>query len=149
MSQIIRRPILADHPQWKQLWNDYLIFYKASDFSANLTDLLWQRIFDVQHPIECFVAEDHTSGELTGLVHYLPHADTWQEAPVCYLEDLFVNLKARGEGTGEALIQAVVDEAETKKWAEVYWHTQKNNTIARGLYDKLTGGTDGFITYRI
>jgi hypothetical protein len=47
------------------------------------------------------------------------------------------------------LIDAVIDAARQQGWAEVYWHTQSLNTIARGLYDKITGGTDGFINYTI
>ncbi len=34
-------------------------------------------------------------------------------------------------------------------WSEVYWHTQNHNSVARGLYDKITGGTDGFVNYTI
>ena len=47
------------------------------------------------------------------------------------------------------LIEAVLDEARLQGWSEVYWHTQRNNTVARGLYDKITGGTDGFVNYTI
>jgi hypothetical protein len=38
---------------------------------------------------------------------------------------------------------------QQRGWSEVYWHTQQHNTVARGLYDKLTGGTDGFVNYTI
>ena len=43
----------------------------------------------------------------------------------------------------------MVDEAREQNWAEVYWHTQQHNQVARGLYDKITGGTDGFVNYAI
>ncbi|RLA11991.1 MAG: GNAT family N-acetyltransferase, partial [Gammaproteobacteria bacterium] len=48
-----------------------------------------------------------------------------------------------------ALIKAVTDEAKKQNWAEVYWHTKEHNSVARGLYDNITGGTDGFIVYRV
>ena len=149
MNPIIRRPTLVDRSQWELLWKGYLEFYREPDFPSELTELLWHRIHDVQHPIECFVAEDQDTGELVGLTHYLPHANTWKAALVCYLQDLFVNNRVRGQGIGESLIQAVVDFSKTKGWIQVYWQTERNNTTARGLYDKLTGGTDGFIIYHI
>jgi GNAT superfamily N-acetyltransferase len=68
---------------------------------------------------------------------------------VCYLNDLFVRAQIRGGGIGAGLIEAVRSEARQQGWAEVYWHTQGNNTVARGLYDKVTGGTDGFVNYTI
>ena len=149
MNPIIRRPTLSDRSQWEVLWQGYLEFYREPHFPAELTQLLWQRIHDVQHPIECFVAEDQDRGELVGLTHYLPHTDTWKAAMVCYLQDLFVNHRLRGRGIGESLIQAVVEYSKTRGWGQVYWQTKHDNTTARGLYDKLTGGTDGFIIYRI
>ena len=142
----IRRPLIHEQEQWHELWQGYLRFYESS-LAAEITDLLWQRIHDPSHEIQCRVAVQDE--KLVGLVHFFPHAHTWYAAPVCYLNDLFVNPEIRGGGIGAALIQAVVDQAKTEGWAEVYWHTQQFNTVARGLYDKITGGTDGFINYSI
>ena len=55
----------------------------------------------------------------------------------------------RGAGLGQRLIEAVVDEGRDQGWAEVYWLTQVGNQVARGLYDKVTGGSDGFVNYVI
>jgi GNAT superfamily N-acetyltransferase len=143
----IRSAVESDRPQWNALWQGYLEFYQSSLADA-VTDLLWQRIMDPAHQIECRVAEA-VNGNLVGLVHFFPHAHSWYANPVCYLNDLFVLPEIRGGGIGKLLIDAVVDEAKLQGWSEVYWHTQKHNTVARGLYDKITGGTDGFINYTI
>ena len=143
----IRKPTEADRDQWNPLWLGYLTFYQ-SGLPDELTDLLWQRFFDPEHEIQARVAEDE-NGRLVGLVHFFPHAHTWYASPVCYLNDLFVSPDIRGGGIGEGLINAVVDEARERGWAEVYWQTQEHNLVARGLYNKITGGTDGFITYSI
>ena len=148
LSYTIRRPTVKDFDQWDLLWQGYLTFYKSS-LADEVTELLWQRIHNDQHPINCFVAEDDSTGELIGLVHYIPHPSTWNARLYCYLEDLFVAPSIRGSGLGEALIKAVSEEARKQIWSDVYWHTQENNHQARGLYDKITGGTDGFICYRI
>ena len=143
----IRRPLVTDREQWGVLWQGYLTFYE-SNLTMDVTDLLWQRIHDPAHEIQCrlVVASDDS---LAGLVHFFPHAHSWYAARVCYLNDLFVCPEIRGGGLGEKLIDAVVDEAREQGWSEVYWLTQDHNSVARGLYDKITGGTDGFVNYSI
>jgi ribosomal protein S18 acetylase RimI-like enzyme len=144
----IRRQELNDKSQWEPLWRDYIKFYE-SELSEEVTALLWQRIHDSQHPINCFVAEDSSATELIGFVHDIPHPSTWNAKLYCYLEDLFVAPSLRGGGLGAALISAVCEGAGNQNWSDVYWHTKQNNDRARGLYDKITGGADGFICYRI
>lgn len=146
-SYRIRPAAEADRAQWDPLWQGYLEFYQ-SRLAPEVTDLLWRRILDPDHGIQCRIAET-SGGELSGLVHFFPHSHTWYADPVCYLNDLYVNPEIRGGGIGRALIEAVLDEAKRRGWAEVYWHTQHHNTVARGLYDKITGGTDGFVNYAI
>ena len=143
----IRRPLDSDHEQWHTLWQGYLTFYESS-LATEVTDLLWQRIHDSTHEIQCRVAQN-SDCKLVGFVHFFPHAHTWYANRVCYLNDLFVLPQIRGAGIGARLIDAVVAEARQQEWCEVYWHTQQNNSVARGLYDKVTGGTDGFINYTI
>lgn len=143
----IRAPGPADREQWNPLWQGYLEFYE-SRLDAVVTDLLWQRLLDPAEPIEGRVALDGEDA-LVGLVHFFPHPHTWYPRPVCYLNDLFVSPGIRGGGIGAALIDAVVAEAKKQGWVEVYWHTQAHNSVARGLYDKITGGTDGFVNYTL
>ncbi len=143
----LRPPRESDFDQWHRLWQGYLEFYQSS-LAPEITDSLWQRLLDDKDPIEGRVAETG-DGRLLGLVHFFPHPHTWYVQPVCYLNDLFVDPATRGGGIGEALIAAVVEIARARGWAEVYWQTQSHNTVARGLYDKITGGADGFITYSI
>ena len=142
----IRPATAGDHAQWEPLWQGYLEFYRSS-LAPEVTDLLWQRILDPQHEIRGLLAE--ADNELVGLVHYFPHMHTWYANPVCYLNDLFVSPSVRGGGIGRALITAVVDEARQQGWAEVFWHTQQDNTVARRLYDGITGGADGFVKYTV
>ena len=143
----IRKTTEIDYDQWYPLWQGYLEFYQST-LPEELSQLLWQRIHDPDHEIQARVAEAEDSS-LVGLVHFFPHAHTWYASSICYLNDLFVSPDIRGGGIGEALIDAVVDEANERGWAEVYWQTQEHNQVARGLYDKITGGADGFITYSI
>ncbi len=143
----IRNVRASERELWEPLWQSYLRFYE-SGMADEVTDLLWRRMLDSTHEIQGRVAEDD-DGRLVGLVHFFPHSHTWHANPVCYLNDLFVLAEIRGGGIGSKLIEAVIDEARQQKWAEVYWHTQHFNSVARGLYDKITGGTDGFVNYTI
>ena len=136
----------GDRAQWEPLWQGYLEFYQSS-LAPEVTELLWQRLLDPAEDIRGLVAE--ADGGLVGLVHFFPHPHTWYADPVCYLNDLFVSPSLRGGGIGRALIAAVVEEARQHGWSEVYWHTQQDNAVARGLYDRITGGTDGFVNYTI
>lgn len=139
----------SDREQWQPLWEAYLVFYE-SVLPPESTDRLWKRIQDPNHGIQCLVAESTEEPEiLLGMVQFFPHDHTWEETQVCYLQDLYVNEAIRGGGIGAALIQAVEDTAKDNDWKFVYWQTKNDNTRARGLYDKLTGGANGFITYRL
>ena len=146
MDITIRAVAEADYPAWKDLWEQYLVFYET-ELTPDRTDRLWQVLLDNSDPAECLVAE--VSGTLTGIVQFFPHADLWEDRPACYLSDLYVDPSWRGRGIGATLIQAVQQESRDRGWAYVYWQTAEDNDRARGMYDKLTGGASGFITYEL
>lgn len=144
----IRRVRIDERTEWEKLWFAYLGFYKTTLDSA-ITDLLWQRIHDCQHEIRCYVVENLSTSGLVGLAHYFPHTDTWTILPTVYLNDLFVHPDCRGAGLGRELINQIIEEAKENGWVELYWHTEETNNDARILYDKITGGAEGFTSYRM
>jgi hypothetical protein len=75
----IRSATVSDRAQWDSLWQGYLAFYE-SELADEATDLLWQRIMDPVHQIQCRVATTD-DGNLPGLVHFFPHAHTWYANP--------------------------------------------------------------------
>jgi GNAT superfamily N-acetyltransferase len=50
-------------------------------------------------------------GRLVGIAHFLFHSNIWRDE-VCYLQDLFVDEAARGQGAARALIDAVAAAAK-------------------------------------
>lgn len=146
MDLIIRQPLESEVSKWVQLWTSYLVFYE-SEVSDAVTEQLWGRILDPDNRIRCHVAE--SDGRLVGLVHFFCHDDTWSTRPICYLQDLYVDASRRGQGIGAELVGSVVAEARAEGWSAVYWLTADDNHQARILYDRLTGGTSGFIHYQI
>jgi len=143
------RPIEEDDfSAWLPLWEGYNAFYGRSGptaLSMYIIQTTWQRFFDAYEPVHALVAEQ--DGNLLGLAHYLFHRSTIQIEPSCYLQDLFTDESARGQGVGRALIEAVYQAAESAGCRRVYWHTHETNATAMRLYDKLAEKS-GFIVYR-
>ena len=86
------------------------------------------------------------AGKLVGIVHFLFHEDTWSPQSACYLQDLFVEPAARGDGCARQLIEAVAAAAKAAGANPPYWLTHETNATARKLYDRLASNP-GFIQY--
>jgi GNAT superfamily N-acetyltransferase len=133
---------LTDRTRWEQLWAEYQLFYGVA-LTAAVTECTWQRIHDGRvHGL----AAREAGGAIHGIVHYLFHGDTWSTAPACYLQDLYVDQKARGRGCARQLIEAVAQCARDAGASEPYWLTHETNATARKLYDRVARN-HGFIQY--
>jgi GNAT superfamily N-acetyltransferase len=132
----------TERSRWEQLWREYQAFYKVN-LPQEVTDSTWRRIHDGH--VRALGARD-TAGELLGIVHFLFHQDTWSTVPACYLQDLYVDPKARGTGCARQLIEAVAAAAKAQGTNEPYWLTHETNSVARRLYDRLAKN-HGFIQY--
>jgi GNAT superfamily N-acetyltransferase len=132
----------TDHIRWQKLWSEYQLFY-AVDLPAAVTESTWQRLHAGRI---CGLGARDSSDQLLGIVHFLFHEDTWSVAPACYLQDLYVDPRARGTGCARQLIEAVAAAAKAAGACDPYWLTHETNTVARRLYDRL-GKNLGFIQY--
>jgi ribosomal protein S18 acetylase RimI-like enzyme len=142
---IIRAPKPTDEARWRQLWVAYNAFYQTS-VPEDVTAFTWARFFSPESGLFLRVAEQ--DGEVVGFSACVLHPKTWSAAPVCYLEDLFVDPAVRGGGVGHALITHLIDQGRAQGWSQLYWHTREDNVTARRLYDRFTQ-TDGFVCYRV
>ncbi|MBW8638841.1 GNAT family N-acetyltransferase [Hoeflea sp. WL0058] len=86
-------------------------------------------------------------GKPVGIAHFLFHRHGWRIENVCYLQDLYADPEARGQGVGRALIETVYSAADAEGRPSVYWTTQDFNTQARKLYDRIETLTP-FIKYQ-
>lgn len=138
------RPIEpGDESRWRALWDAYTRFYEREPVEA-ITRQTWSRLFDPASPVKAIAAE--RGGQVIGIANYLTHDSTSALAPVCYLQDLFVDPQARGGGVGGALIDWLVEESRRRGWARLYWNTRHDNHAARSLYDKYVAES-GFVRY--
>ncbi|MGO4565737.1 N-acetyltransferase family protein [Rhizobium sp. 2YAF20] len=145
MSVTVRNARPEDEMGWRELWSDYLDFYRVT-VAPDITDMTWRRIFDPASTIFMRVAT--VEDEMMGFALCITHEGTWTHALDCYLEDLFVDEAARGKGVGRALLDDLVAFSKAKGWARLYWHTEETNATARMLYDSYVK-SDGHIRYRI
>ncbi len=131
-----------DRPRWTELWRAYLEFYETTLPDA-VYDHTWSRL-QTDRALHAFAAR--SNGQIIGLTHFLYHESAWTQAPVCYLQDLFVDPSARAGGVGRALIEAVAADARTRSCPRLFWLTQDHNTTARLLYDRIAKH-NGFLRY--
>ena len=140
----IREARPGDEAAWRRLWAGYLAFYEASVEPA-ITARIWARILDPAAPVLGRIAE--VDGQVAGFSVSVLHEGTWAAAPVCYLEDLFVDPAARGRGAGRALIEDLIAVGRAEGWSTLYWHTRRG-IPARRLYDAFVAADD-FVRYRL
>jgi GNAT superfamily N-acetyltransferase len=143
MAVTVRAVRAEDYPQWRPLWDGYTHFYDCV-LDESVTASTWERALDPHSSMFCRVAE--SEGRVIGFAMCVLHEGTWSTAPICYLEDLFVDAALRGAGTGQALIDALMEEGKREGWSKLYWVTRQNNP-ARKLYDRF-GEADDYVRYR-
>jgi GNAT superfamily N-acetyltransferase len=139
------RPARAeDRTGWLPLWQGYLDFYRQTLPEAQ-TDLTFARALDPAEPLHLLIAE--REGQYLGFAAYVLHRSTWAKTCYCYLEDLFVDPAARGQGIAADLIEGVTQAAQAVQAERLYWVTDAANTAAQKLYDRLAVRSP-FVQYR-
>jgi len=147
VSIAIRDISRSHRSDWQVLWDGYNRFYGRSGPTALdpvITELTWERFFDPEEPVHCFVAI--SEDKVVGLAHFLFHRSTTRKADVCYLQDLYTAESVRGRGIGRKLIDAVAEAARRAGSSRLYWQTKVDNEASRKLYDKFAEHA-GFIVY--
>jgi GNAT superfamily N-acetyltransferase len=144
-APIIRDPRPDDEAAWRHLWAGYVAFYEA-EVSDAVTAATWRRLFMAGSGLFGRIAE--WDGVVCGFTVSIVHARSWALAPICYLEDLFVDPELRGRGLGRALIEDLIALGRDRGWSGIYWHTRQGNATARALYDRFAKADD-FVRYRI
>ncbi|NEY89002.1 GNAT family N-acetyltransferase [Tabrizicola oligotrophica] len=142
----IRWAEAGDEAEWRRLWAGFLAYYDMN-LASEVTDFTWQRLLDQACPMKARMAFDGGARALGFAIHQ-HHPSTWVMGDDCYLEDLFVDPAARGQGVGRALIADLAEHARAQGWNRLYWNTEITNVAARKLYDSFTPD-DGHIRYRL
>jgi GNAT superfamily N-acetyltransferase len=131
----------GDRCEWETLARGYKAFYET-DLADARYDETWRALMagDRVHGLAATI-----DGKMVGIAHYLLHAQTWGP-DACYLQDLFTDAEARGQGVATALIDAVAQDARARGAARYYWLTKEGNFRARALYERIAA-FKGFLRY--
>jgi len=140
---VIRDPAPSDEAAWRHLWAGYVAFYEA-EIAEDVTAETWRRMLEPGSGLVGRLADEN--GRILGFTVSVLHQGTWTKAPICYLEDLFVDPEVRGKGVGKALIEDLIAMARVRGWSRLYWHTRASNATARRLYDRFVPADD-FVRY--
>ncbi len=123
------RPLTrADYDQWLPLWQANCEHRIADDVTAET----WRRLMHVREPVFGLCAE--TDGRIVGILHYILHPTTGQIAPVCYMQDLFVDPACRRQGVARRLVWELRDIGQSARWGRIYWLAKNDNAAAQALY---------------
>ncbi len=146
-AKVLIRPLKsADERDWRRLWAGYLAFYRQA-LSAETTETTWRALI-AEGRAEMLGRVAELEGRVVGMLNAVIHPNTWSAAPVCYLEDLYVDAERRGRGIGRALIEALAQEGRRAGWRRIYWRTADDNFTAQFLYDAIARRSR-WVTYEL
>jgi GNAT superfamily N-acetyltransferase len=146
-AEVVIRPLRpGDEADWRRLWAGYLEFYRRA-LTEETTRATWRALIAQDRP-EMFGRVAEREGAVVGMLNAILHPNTWFTAPVCYLEDLFVDAAVRGRGVGRALIWSLAEEGRRARWGRIYWRTADDNFVAQRLYDGLARRSR-WVTYEL
>jgi GNAT superfamily N-acetyltransferase len=94
-------------------------------------------LFAPNPQVFAFLAE--WDGKPVGLALWFLTYSTWTGRPSLYLEDLFVDELARGQGIAKALFRRLAQEAKARNCARIDWAVLDWNVDAMAIYERLGG----------
>jgi GNAT superfamily N-acetyltransferase len=135
----------GDEVAWRRLFRDYGVFYETH-FEDAVLDRVWDQLLDTSAGIHALVSE--AGGAVVGIAHFRSHPDTFTGGRDWFLDDLFVDPEARGQGVATALIEHLTALAKAVGPGTVRWITAETNERAQRVYDRLATRTS-WVTYEV
>jgi GNAT superfamily N-acetyltransferase len=87
--------------------------------------------------VHAFIAE--VDGQPVGFALWFLTYSTWTGRPSLYLEDLYVDDAARGQGIARALFRRLAREAKARNCARIDWAVLDWNVDAMAFYRRIGG----------
>ena len=131
MNYIVRAIKTSDFEQLLKLFQEFAHFEKRPDHMQNS---LSKMQLDAKY-IQGFVIEDETQ-QLVGYVTYFYTFHTWTGKGI-YMDDLYVQIRHRGQGLGIALLNKVTELAKDNGCESLRWLVSNWNTDAMDFYKSI------------
>lgn len=145
---MIRGAAQQDLPELLPLLRAYCEFYEVSPTEEGLREMAASVIALPDDQAFVLVATDRDE-RIVGLAVCCWKWSSLRGARIVFLDDLFVDPAARGEGHADALIEAVADIARRGGGAAVEWLTATDNHRAQTVYDRVGGKAETLIEYEL
>jgi ribosomal protein S18 acetylase RimI-like enzyme len=146
-SHAVRRAEIADAKAIGRLLHDFNSEY--DDYTPG-AEAMGKRIGELLESGDVTVLLGGPGPDGLALLRFRP--SLWSETLDCYLEELYVVPDRRGQGLGQALMEAAIETARKEGAAHMDLGTAETDTAARALYEKLgfsrtEGKPDGPVNY--
>lgn len=130
----VTRAEAGDKEQWIRLWRLWQQHMSGTVPDA-VTGRSWQTALDPKSNLLILLAYS-AAGEAIGFatVSFAPFA--WTGSDIAFLQDLFVMDDRRGNGAGEALLNAVYSHADARGATQVYWMVDEKDEKLQRFYAK-------------
>jgi ribosomal protein S18 acetylase RimI-like enzyme len=116
-----------------RLYIAYRIFYGEVPEEERATAFISDRVAQLSG--RYFLAWDGV--DVIGFMHLMPSTNTLAMRPIWLLEDLYVDLPARGRGVATSLLRYAEEFARTTGAERLTLATAHDNTAAQRIYKKL------------
>lgn len=144
----ISRAAKKDLPRVVALMRELAEFEEILDEFHVTEKLLEQYLFCENPIVELLLGR--IDGEIRGYALYFHNFSSFRGRPGMYLEDLYVDPKARGCGLGKALLLEVAKLASDRGCPRFEWVVLDWNERAKQFYESLGANPlDGWTIYRM
>lgn len=131
---------ISDHDQWAALFRAYGRSHRLQ-LSPETIEAVWRRLHDRNHVVQGLVMRRTYSAPPVGLAHYRAFPRTFGPRQGCFVDDLFVDPAARGEGAASAVLAHLRRLAAVRGWGGVRWLMAADNGRPRTVYDGIAART--------
>ena len=130
---MIQAATTADLMELSRLYVDYRVFYGEAPEEERAASFILERL--KQSSGLYFLAWD--GGDAIGFMHLMPSTNTLAMRPIWLLEDLYVDVSARGQGIATALLSHAEVFARSTGAERLTLATAHDNLAAQHIYKKL------------